>query len=241
MGAHYDRALLLYERCRYDLAEGELRQELAESPDHALTHSMIGLCRLNVDDFPGALDWAVRAVGLAPDMAYTHYALSIALGRLGRPDDAHQAIREAIRNDPTRAVYFFQEACVESDRCRHREALAAAERGMAADAGHADCAAIRALALARLGRRAEAERAIEAAIALEPESDFVHAAEGWKQIAQGHKGRAHNHFREALRINPLNRWAKDGLSASTWQDFAFVILLLVCDGAILAILACYRS
>ena len=46
---------------------------------------------------------------------------------------------------------------------------------------------------------------------LDPESDFVHAAEGWKRQVLGDGRGARKHFREALRINPMNRWAKAGL------------------------------
>lgn len=224
MGVHFDRALLLFERSRYEQAEGELRRELAERPDHALTHSMIGLCRHHRNDLPGALDWAERAIGLSPCEAYTHYALAIILGRLKRPDAAGKAIREAIRLDPTQAVYFFQWACMESDRGRNRQALDAADRGLAVDARHVGCASIRALSLARLRRRREAEAAITAAIALEPENDFVHAAEGWRRTAQGDGAGARNHFREALRINPMNRWARTGLEFYTSNDLNLAIV-----------------
>ena len=70
---------------------------------------------------------------------------------------------------------------------------------------------MRALALARLKRWREAREAIDQALALNPESDYVHAAAGWKLVSQGLNREARDHFREALRINAENTWALAGL------------------------------
>jgi len=40
MNPHYDRALLLYQQSRYDLAEQELHHALADEPNNPLAHSL---------------------------------------------------------------------------------------------------------------------------------------------------------------------------------------------------------
>jgi len=240
MGAHYDRVILLYERRRYELAEEELRRELAERPADAMSHAMIGLCR-DCARRPGALAWALKAVELAPDEPFVHFALSLVQDGVS-PRDAHMALDEAIRLDPRNSAYFFLKASREFWRSRYRASLAAADHGLYAQADHSGCASFRALALMKLGRHAEAERAIAWALDLDPEDDFVHAAEGWKQSELGHKAKARGHYREALRINPSNQWAEFGLSAlraederpaPTWHAMAFVMIFPACSFAIL--------
>ena len=44
MGAHYQRACLLFNQGRYELAERELREELAENPHYGRAHAFLGRC-----------------------------------------------------------------------------------------------------------------------------------------------------------------------------------------------------
>ena len=55
MSPHYDRALLLYQQSRYDLAEQELRQALANEPNDAFAHALLALCLCHRKDYPAAM------------------------------------------------------------------------------------------------------------------------------------------------------------------------------------------
>jgi tetratricopeptide (TPR) repeat protein len=70
---------------------------------------------------------------------------------------------------------------------------------------------LRAIALVRLGRKAEAGQAIESALARAPESAVTHANQGWTLLHQGNPKKALEHFREALRLDPENDWARHGI------------------------------
>jgi tetratricopeptide (TPR) repeat protein len=213
MGAPYERARrLFFEVRRADLAEQELRHELAESPANALAHALMSLVANRRGRRDEGLKWARESIRLDPGLAYAHYALAYILNALGRYPEAASAIAEALRLEPTNAHHHFYSAVIEDNRRRHRDSLAAAERGLALDATHTGCLSMRALALAKLRRHAEAEEVIASALGLDPNNDYTHAAAGHRALARGDRRLARVHFRQALRINPENAWAEHGLT-----------------------------
>jgi hypothetical protein len=86
-----------------------------------------------------------------------------------------------------------------------------AEEGLALDPEHAGCTNLRAMALVKLGRTAEAGDTIDAALARVPETSATHANRGWTLLEQGKADAALGHFREALRLDPENEWARRGI------------------------------
>jgi tetratricopeptide (TPR) repeat protein len=86
---------------------------------------------------------------------------------------------------------------------------------------------LRALALQRLGRKQEAEAVIAQALMLGPNNDFTHTAQGWR-LLQKHKPKAaRDHFLEALRINPQNRWARSGLASARAASRSYLLVFLL--------------
>jgi tetratricopeptide (TPR) repeat protein len=100
MSAHFDRALLLFGQSRFDLAEQELRQALGEEPNDPSAHALLAMCLSRRKDHAGAIDIGERAVGLAPDLPFAHYALSHALHAADRETEAAIAVDQAINLDP---------------------------------------------------------------------------------------------------------------------------------------------
>lgn len=211
MGAHLDRAVLLYQQGRPEQADAELRLELADDPEHAGAHALLAICLADRERYDEAAAEAERAVHQGPDLAYSHYARSYVFYRRDRLDDAAQAAEEAVRLDPGDPPYWCQLAAVRVDQQRWEEAVAAAEQGLQIDAVHLGCNNLRAMALVKLGRREEAGRTIGAMLARDPENALTHANEGWRLLESGEGERALEHFREALRLEPGLDWARQGL------------------------------
>jgi tetratricopeptide (TPR) repeat protein len=61
------------------------------------------------------------------------------------------------------------------------------------------------------GRTGENAAQIAAMLERDPEDDENHAAAGWNALQAGKYQEAQTHFREALRLNPENEFARDGL------------------------------
>jgi tetratricopeptide (TPR) repeat protein len=67
------------------------------------------------------------------------------------------------------------------------------------------------MSLVKLGRRAEAGQTIGATLARNPEDALTHANQGWTLLESGDPKQAMLHFREALRLEPNQEWARAGI------------------------------
>ena len=88
MSAFLERALLLYQQGRVDLAERELHQELSEDPNEPWAHALLALCLLRRGQKAQATQSAQQAVGLAPEASFVHYVLATVLHERNRLDEA---------------------------------------------------------------------------------------------------------------------------------------------------------
>ena len=214
MTANLERAFLLYDQSRYSLAEAELRLALAENPDDVFAHALRGLCLVHLEQFQAATDTARQAVALGPDVAFAHYALAQVLQERERQDEARAAIQEALRLDASEPDYYSLLAAIELSERRWPAALEAAEQGLQLHSEHVGCANLRAMALVKLGRKAEAGATIESALARDPGNSLTHANQGWTLLEKGDPKRALEHFQEALRLDSGNEWARQGIVAA---------------------------
>jgi tetratricopeptide (TPR) repeat protein len=211
----YNRATILWGQSRHDLAERELRQSLAENPNHAASYALLGICLLRLNRPVEALEAANEALRLDPTLAYAHHARGYVLVQTrNRLRQAEKDLEAAIELEPSNPGHFCTLAALYCDQRRSEQSLAAAERCLELDPRNTECASLRALALQRLGRAKQAEAAIAQALSLNPNSDFTHAAQGWRLLERNDRKRARRHFLEALRINPNNRWARSGLESA---------------------------
>ncbi len=211
MNPHLQRAFMLVEQARYELAEQQLGQALAADPQNATAHALFAICLSHREKFQEASAAGEMAIHLAPDDPYPHYAHSIVLRARNHFPEAERAIGAALELDPHRPEFFAQQARIQLDRRRWRKALEAAEQGLELDAEDVTCANLRSMALVKLGRKAQAGETIAAALARDPEDATTHANQGWTLIEQGQPKKAMEHFREALRLDPEMVWARRGI------------------------------
>jgi tetratricopeptide (TPR) repeat protein len=226
MSTSLQRGIVLYHQSRYDLADREFRQELAEAPDNAMAHAFLALCLTEQDRHDEALHEAGEAVRLEPDAAFCHYARGRVLYDQDRLKEAEAAAQEAIRLDPDDADYLGLLAAVEMNRRRWAAALEAAERGLALDPEHDACTNLRAMALVQLGRKEDAAGTLGSALARDPENALTHANQGWALLHRGEHEQALEHFREALRIDPELEWAQAGIVEALKARYLIYRLML---------------
>jgi tetratricopeptide (TPR) repeat protein len=208
---HFQRGLLLYQQRRFDDAVGELRLQLGDDSEDSLTHGFLALSLNELEQYPAATEHAQRAIHLAPDEAFGHFALARVMLSRQRFDEARVATLEAIRLNPYEADYFGILAALELNNSRWREALAAADQGLALDPEQGLCTNLRAQALVKLGDRAAAAATMGAALARQPDDAFTHSNQGWALLHAGQPRQALDHFREALRLDPELEWARAGI------------------------------
>jgi tetratricopeptide (TPR) repeat protein len=226
MSPNLHRGLLLYQQSRYEMAETELRQALAENPDEPQAHAFLALCLMHREKFAEATQEAQQAIHLGPDFSFTHYALAQVWHTRNYNDRALEEINEAIRLDPEDSNYLALLAQIELSERNWTKALDAAERGLQYDPGHVACTNLRAMALVKLGRKAEAGRTIDTALARDPDNSFTHANQGWTLLEKGDAKKALEHFRESLRLDPENEWARRGIvEALKARNFIYAWML----------------
>lgn len=211
MSTHIERARLLIHQSRYELATKELQKALAADPDDPVAHALMAVCLAEQKKFDQAYGEARQAATLAPDLPYTQYVLAYVRFQQDFLPEAEQAINKAIQLDPWDADNFALLAQIKYQQKKWRDALEAAENGLEIEAEHLTCANLRAMALNQLGRGDEAGRTLEDALARDPENAFTHANQGWTALQRGEARKALEHFREALRLDPTNDWARSGM------------------------------
>jgi len=226
MSPALNKALLLFDRERHDLAEAELRQVLASEPGNAFAHALLALCLAKREDLKAATEEARQAIHLAPDLAFAHYAHASVLHDRDRHDEALAAIQEALRLEPDSTSYLWLLGAIHFEERRWPAALEAAERGLSIDPEDAGCLNLRAMTLIKLGRREEAERAMRGALAKDPENAVTHANQGWACLERRDHAKALEHFREALRLDPELEWARAGIvEALKARNFIYAVVL----------------
>lgn len=226
MNANLERALLLYQQSRHDLAETELRQALAVDPRDAYAHAMLALCLTEREQFKDATAEAEQSIHLAPDFPFTHYALARVLYARNRYPEARAAIEEAIRLDSVDADYFALLASIHLEERHWQRALDTAEQGLQFDPEHISCTNLRAMAMVKLGRKAEAGATIDTALSRNPDNSFTHANQGWTLMEKGDPKKALEHFREAMRLDPTNEWARQGIvEALKARNIVYAVML----------------
>jgi tetratricopeptide (TPR) repeat protein len=226
MNPNLERALLLYQQSRHEQAEDELRQALASEPDDAYAHAMLALCLAHREKFDEATTEAGQAIHLKPDFSFAYYAQARVLYDRNRFPEARVAIEEAIRLDSVDADYFSLLAGIHFQEYRWQDALNAAEQGLQFDPEHIGCTNLRAMAMVKLGRKAEAGRTIDAALSKNPGNALTHANQGWTLLEKGEPKKALEHFREALRLDPENEWARRGIvEALKARNIIYAVML----------------
>jgi len=227
MGKHLERARILFRQQRYDLAERELRDELAAKPECATSHAFLAHClEVQRKGLTEAEQEATEGIRLAPALGYAHYVLGRVFQAQQRGMDAEASLREALRLEPQNPDYyqFLSWSQHNGGYTRpqlNRLALETAERGLQCDPAHVGCMNSRALALMALDRPAEASAAINAALALDPECGMTWMNHGWIELQQQRADKALQCYLEALRLRPGSKEAGVGLDRATrllWEQ-----------------------
>lgn len=218
----FRRLIVLVDGRRPDLAEREVRAALSRYPDSGALHGLLAIALVKRKRDEQALHAAREALRLDPYHPWANQAWAAVhalLPRYQRRRGSVTAVREALQRvpgEPALHGYLALLIVIRAPAWRraHRqlqEALQVAEAGLALDPLHLDCHLARAQALWKLGRTDDARQAALRALEIAPEQSAPHAVLGMVELAARNTGRAHGLLREALRINPDDRFAEEKL------------------------------
>jgi tetratricopeptide (TPR) repeat protein len=196
---------------RYADAEREVRQVLAQEPNHPEALQLLALCYQHQDKLADAEDAIKRAITADAGDDQAYYIYAAILHQRDRQAEAARMISSAISMHPYNADYFGLQAYIFLADKKFEQALEKANEGLALDAANLNCLNARTTALTKLNRKEEAYNTIRYSLEENPENAYTHANVGWSLLEQGQHAKALEHFRESLRLNPQNDFAKAGM------------------------------
>jgi len=205
------QAELLISHHRYKDAEEIIRLEIGQNMENATAFSMLALVLALQERAQEGLPAVQRAISLEPENEYHFYIHSLVLEHLKRYEQAIQEIQKAIRLDPLDAHYYGQLSNLHIHLKDWQDALDEANKGLELDPQSTICSNLRAVALTQMGRRTEATQTIDGLLKRDPENAVSHANQGWTYLHKGDPKQASVHFREALRLQPGQPWARQGM------------------------------
>jgi tetratricopeptide (TPR) repeat protein len=206
-----ERAQLLMETKRYLEAEKQIMQALIEDPNNGHSLALLAWCRLLMDKKSEALQPAREAVAAQPDNPHFLYILGYCYFLNNYQKEAREAAYSALKLDPTDPDLYRLMADLEFHEKQWDFALNNAEKGLEFDPENQELINLRAMCLVKLNRTSEASETVDYALYEDPENSYSHANKGWVQVEQGKYKEAQVSFLEALRLNPDNDHARNGL------------------------------
>lgn len=204
---------------RYPEARDDLVALLRFDPDDE--EALLSLARLALrsEDAAGAREWFARLRRAASDPADAALRMALAWLDAGFPEEGLAAAKAAEAEVGPRPRVRFAEGIALQELHRHREA-AAALRQVPPEAGELYVIARDALAtsLSREGNHAEAERALQSALAAHPTDTRLLARRGWVLQRAGRATEAVELLRKALadreRAGPRRAGEEDAAGAN---------------------------
>ncbi len=206
-----ERGNILYHQKRFPEAEKEYFKILAQDPNNPFALAMLAQCYLETRRKKEALEFAQRAVRNAPQSPTIYYILARCQFYNQELDSALETIHAGQQLNPSYADFFLLKSQIAFYRENWQHALDEAENGLRLDPEDVTLINLRARALVKLNRKQEAAETMDYALHRAPQSSYSHANKGWVSIEKGAYEEAITHFKEALRLNATNAYAKAGL------------------------------
>jgi tetratricopeptide (TPR) repeat protein len=198
LAAHHRAAVAALKRGDNDGARRLCRELIAQRPDHADSHFLLGMAEANQGRLPTALASVQNAARLRSSPEYlAQLARLLVIAR--RDADALTAAGQALALQPTDALTLDTIGGVYSRLGAHKAALPCFAQAVAKDPDHAQMRFNYAASLNFTGQFVAAEEQYEAAIALQPR--FVKAHSSLSSVRTQTPERNHIDRLEALLAN----------------------------------------
>lgn len=205
------RAQLLLQQGRLQDAVTMLQQHLQHQANDIDGLFLLAICYLELKQPDSAATVIKNALSMVPDDDRFLYLHARVLLETDQYNAAIDAIREAVAIHPYVADYFGMWSQILLVKKDYRGALEKAEEGLALDPENQVCLNLRSHAMFSLGNKAAAFADLHEALEHNPENAYTHANLGWKWLEAGDHRKSLEHFRESLKIDPNQQWARHGM------------------------------
>jgi len=219
--ACFQRGLLLRAQQRHVDAASMFKKALEADANHAASYAMLALCWMRDEETAGkAVDAARRGVTLEPEDAFHHSVLAMAISSTAKPGqngilkEALAAAEKAVELDAYSPVSHSVKASLLLQLGKFAEAEASAREALAIDTESEQATEVLSIALLRQHKDEDNAGLVRYQLETRPDDDSSHTSAGWLALKQGNHKEANRHFSEALRLNPMNDFARMGLVES---------------------------
>jgi tetratricopeptide (TPR) repeat protein len=146
-----------------------------------------------------------------PSDADILFLKGVTQAQLGKRKSALKFLNSALAFDPLKTQAHGLKASIYFQEAEFEKSLEAAGTGLQVDPHNELCLNYRSMALLKLDRKEEHLDADQQALKSNPMNPLTHASVGYSALQKGETDKAKNHFREALRIDPTNEFARQGM------------------------------
>jgi len=193
------------------------RSVQAEYPHSVQASEALAQAMLNQGRVPEGIEYARRAVDIAPELAETHMNLGIALTQEGRMTEAIEELNRALQIKPDLAAAHHNLALALLRQGRAQEALAHWEQAVKWWPDYAEALCNLGIVLEKSGRFDEAIGRFERALRVRPDYPEAHYNLGVALVRVGRVAEAMEHWEEALRLKPDYAEAHSNLGVALEQ------------------------
>lgn len=163
------QAMALHEAGKFGEAAALYRDILIRDPGNGLALHLLALVAMQFDNAPLVLALSEQGLQAHPHIPVFHQDRATALRRLGRKEEAMEAIAAAIAMEPKNADFLDTKAAIARDLRRYDDAVAALKAAIALDPGNAKLYNNLGICLGRMGANDEALHYLDAYIAMKPD------------------------------------------------------------------------
>jgi tetratricopeptide (TPR) repeat protein len=197
---------------RYEEAAAHYRAAIQAAPGFSLPHNNLGNTLMKLGQLPEAVQSYRSAVALAPDDATVHSNLGVVLGMQGNFGEAAVNFREVLRLEPENLDAINSLGLALSLEKRWDEAIGVYEDGLRLAPADPRLHAGLANALRHAGRSDDAIPHYRTSLQKRPDHFTTWNTLGIVLATTGHMQEAADAFREALRIDPVDKGARQNLA-----------------------------
>lgn len=192
-------------------AEMVVRQHLSQHPQDAFAHVLLALALLHQQRFVEARTVIQESLTLDAEFSEAYYVLGAISNRSGNYQAAVETLQQALRLDPHNLKYLGLLAVALNNSHQPEAALRTALRGLTLDPTHVECLAQQLQALRKLGQTRDAWQVTQQLLQSYPQLASAHLFAGEAAVERQDFLEAERRFREALRLDPDDGWAKPRL------------------------------
>ncbi len=202
---------VLLSQGRFEQAEHILIRLMATGYEGPELMKMMAITKAGIGEYAEAEELCQIILSKHPDDPFIFYLLATIKGTERKYKKALELMEQAISMEPSNADFFAFKSNILLQMKEFNQALACADTALELDAENVDALNARSSALVSLGRKDEAYQTINKSLATDPNNASTHANVGWGMLHHGKSADALVHFKEALKVNPMNEYAKSGM------------------------------